>query len=163
MVSQPYLKKLFDLDGRSYTSPMAYLKRNVYLLWQIPEQEHEERLQEQHSLLQNIFIRESGEEETQLQKRKVSELTATLREALQRVQNDWTEQNVKKAIEPFIKSICYVSDEKPPQAWGWKFLRWVVTASAPGPALISNMVFLGKEETLARVSQAHQVAQDMDV
>ncbi|KAI3336566.1 hypothetical protein HD806DRAFT_517705 [Xylariaceae sp. AK1471] len=164
IVSQSYLKKLFDLDGKSYTSPMAYLKRNVYLLWQIPEQEHRERLQDQQALLQKISVRENKEGETQQYKQKVSELNATLQELLQGIrEEDWTEQNIKKTIEPFIKSIGYVSDEKPFQAWGWKFLRWVVNASAHGPALISSMVFLGKGETLARVSQANQVARSMEV
>jgi hypothetical protein len=143
---------------------MAYLQRNVYLLWQIPEHEHIERLQEQQAILQGICIRESSGEETRQHRQKISELTARLQESLQVVgEEEWTEQNIKKTIEPFIKSIGCVSDEKSFQPWGWKFLRWVVNASAHGPALISSMVFLGREETLGRVSQASQVAQSMEV
>lgn len=160
VVSESYLKKLLDLDGKSYTTPMEYLRRNVYLLWQIPEQEHRERLQDQQAVLQNLCVRESNGEQTQ---QKVSELTTTLQESLQGIsEEDWTEQNIKKSMETFIKSIGYVSDVKPFNAWGWKFLRWVVNASAHGPALISSMVFLGKGETLARVSQASQVARNME-
>ncbi|KAI8635031.1 hypothetical protein F5Y19DRAFT_461488 [Xylariaceae sp. FL1651] len=163
VLSQSYLKKLFDLDGKSYTSPMAFLKRNVYILWQIPEQEHTERLQEQQDILQNIFLRNENSEGTQQQKRQVSELTATLEELLQTVRGeDWTEQNIKRAISPFIKAICYASDQKI-QPWGWKFLRWVVNASAAGPALIPSMVFLGQNETLERVIQAHRVAKSLEI
>ncbi|KAI1826189.1 hypothetical protein F4861DRAFT_498394 [Xylaria intraflava] len=163
-VSQNHLRTLFDLDGKSYANPMAYLKRNVFLLWQIPEQEHRDRLQDQQSLLDKIFIRETSGGETQQHTKKVAELTATLRESLQGIpEEDWTEQTIKQMIEPSIKSICYASDDKPCQAWGWKFLRWVINASAAGPALVPSMVFLGKEESLARVSQAYQVAQSMGV
>ncbi|KAI0458359.1 hypothetical protein F5B21DRAFT_460814 [Xylaria acuta] len=162
-VSQSYIRALFDLDGKSYTSPMDYLKRNTYLLWEIPEQEYRDRLEDHHAFLNKIVIQESIGEETQRHTRKVSELSTTLLESLQSIpETDWTEQNIKSTIGPFIKSIGYVSDEKPFQAWGWKFLRWVVSASAAGPALIPSMVVLGKEETLARVSQAGQVAQRME-
>ncbi|TGJ85611.1 hypothetical protein E0Z10_g3134 [Xylaria hypoxylon] len=162
-VSQIYLNALFDLDGKSFTSPMDFLKRNVYHLWEIPEQQYRVRLQEQQALLNNIVVRESSGEEVQQYSQKVSELAATLLESLQGIsEENWTEQNIKSTIGPFIKSIGYVSDEKPFQAWGWKFLRWVVSASAAGPALILSMVFLGKGETLARVSQACQVAQSIE-
>ncbi|KAF2965785.1 hypothetical protein GQX73_g7787 [Xylaria multiplex] len=162
-VSQSYLSALFDLDGKSFKSPMDFLKRNVYLLWEIPVQEYRVRLQEQGALLNNIVIRESGEGEAQQHSQKVSDLAATLLESLRGIsEEDWTEQNIKNTIGPFVKSIGHVSDEKSFQAWGWKFLRWVVSASAAGPALIPSMVFLGKEETLKRVSQASQVAQSIE-
>ncbi|KAI0476984.1 hypothetical protein F4859DRAFT_514316 [Xylaria cf. heliscus] len=158
-ISQSYLRALLDLDGKSYTTPMDYLKRNAYLLWEIPEQEYRERLQDHQELRNRIVVQESVGEETQQHARKVSELATTLLESLQGIpEADWTEQNIKSTIGPFIKSIGYVSDEKPFQAWGWKFLRWVISASAAGPALIPSMVFLGKEQTLARVSQASQIA-----
>ncbi|GAW24307.1 hypothetical protein ANO14919_138910 [Xylariales sp. No.14919] len=163
-VSQSYLNALFDLDGESFKSPMDFLKRNVYLLWAIPEQEYRVRLQEQQAFLNKIVVREISGEEVQQHSRKVSELTVTLLESLRGIpEENWTEQNIKRTIGPFIKSIVYVSDEKLVQAWGWKFLRWVVSASAAGPALMRSIVFLGKEETLARVSQAGQVAQRMEV
>ncbi|KAI0542391.1 hypothetical protein GGR58DRAFT_306730 [Xylaria digitata] len=162
-VSQSYLSALFDLDGKSFKSPMDFLKRNVYLLWEIPVEEYRVRLQEQEALLNNIVIQGSGEGEAQQHSQKVSELAATLLESLQGIsEEDWTEQNIKNTIGPFIKSIGHVSGEKPFQAWGWKFLRWVVSASAAGPALIPSMVFLGKGETLKRVSQASQVAQSIE-
>ncbi|KAI0431504.1 hypothetical protein F5Y09DRAFT_193523 [Xylaria sp. FL1042] len=161
-VSQSYLGALFDLDGKSFKNPMDFLMRNVYLLWEVPEQEYRARLQDQQDLLSKIVVREGSGEETQQHARKISELTATLLEALRDIPaEDWTEQKIKSHIGPFIKSIGYVSDEKGFQAWGWKFLRWVVSASTAGPALIPSMVFLGKEETLARVSQASQIAQNM--
>ncbi|KAI1151188.1 hypothetical protein F4825DRAFT_423881 [Nemania diffusa] len=163
IVSETYLKALFDLDGKSYTSPIAYVKRNAYLLWEIPEQEYIERLQDEQAILNKIVVRENAGEETQQHSRKVSELTTTLLEHLQGIpEEDWTEQNIKNIIGPFIKSVGFLSDEKPVQAWGWKFLRWVVSASAAGPALIPSMVFIGKEETLLRVRQANQVARGMD-
>lgn len=163
MVSQSYLKTLFDLDGKSYTSPLDYLKRNMYLLWEIPEEEHRERLQEQGDVLDKIVVREDiGGEGQQQHARKVSELTTTLLGSLQAIsEENWTEPSIKTAIAPFVKSIAYLADGTPGKAWGWKFLRWVVNASAAGPALIPSMVFLGKGETLARVSQAGQVAQRM--
>ncbi|KAI0911930.1 hypothetical protein F4823DRAFT_623243 [Ustulina deusta] len=162
-VSQSYLSALFDLDGKSFKNPMDFLKRNVYLLWEIPDEEYGARLQDQQGLLSNVVVREGSGEETQQHARKISELAATLLESLRGIPAEgWTEQNIKDNIGPFVKSIGYVSDEKGFQAWGWKFLRWVVSASAAGPALIPSMAFLGKEETLARVSQASQVAQSME-
>ncbi|KAI2642792.1 hypothetical protein GGS21DRAFT_192991 [Xylaria nigripes] len=159
-ISQSYLKALFDFDGTSYTTPMAFLKRNVYLLWQIPEQEHKVRLQDQGTLFSGIFVKETVEGETKQHSRKVSELAATLHESLQAISGeDWTEKRLKEIIKPFIKSLWYAADEKASQAWGWKFLRWVISASTAGPGMIPSMVFLGKEETLARVSQAHRIAQ----
>ncbi|KAI1431406.1 hypothetical protein GGR50DRAFT_79826 [Xylaria sp. CBS 124048] len=158
-----HLKTLFDLDGNSFESPLIYLRRNVYLIWQIPEQEHRDRLQDQQNIFGKIIVRENNGEETQQHTtQKVSELTATLRASLQGIpEEDWMEQTIKKTISPFIKSICCASDEKPLQPWGWKFLRWVINASAAGPGLIPSMVFLGKEKTLARVSQAYQIAEGM--
>ncbi|GAP86501.1 putative glutamyl-tRNA synthetase [Rosellinia necatrix] len=162
-VSQSHLKALLNLDGKSYTSPIEYLKRNIYLLWEIPEQEHRERLQDQQALLDKIVVREGTGEETQQHAQKVSELAVTLYESLRGIpEADWNEPNIKNIIGPFIKSIGYISDEKLVQAWGWKFLRWVVSASTAGPALIPSMVFLGKEEILVRVGQASRVAQSME-
>ncbi|KAI0860995.1 hypothetical protein F4860DRAFT_477511 [Xylaria cubensis] len=155
VVSQSYLRALFELDGKSYTTPAEYLKRNVWLVWEIPPNEHEYRLKEYEPLLDKLFVQASVEEPEQ----KLSELTATLLEYLQGIpKTDWMEENIKSTIGPFIKSIGYYSEEKPFNAWGWKFLRWVVTASAAGPALIPSMVLLGKEETLDRVQQAGRVA-----
>ncbi|KAI0443866.1 hypothetical protein F4803DRAFT_561369 [Xylaria telfairii] len=162
VVSQSYLKALFDLDGKSYTNPIDYLKRNAYLLWEIPKQEYRDRLQDHKPLLSKIVVQERIGEQTRQRAQKVSELATTLLGSLEGIpETDWTEQNIKNTIGPFIKSIGYVSDEKPFQVWGWKFLRWVISASAAGPALIPSMVFIGKEETLARVSQASQVASHM--
>ncbi|KAI0976034.1 hypothetical protein F4678DRAFT_469111 [Xylaria arbuscula] len=162
IVSSNYLGALFDLDGKSFKNPMDFLKRNVYLLWEIPEEEYRTRLQDQQGLWSDIVVREGSGEETQLQARKISELAATLLGSLRDIPGeDWTEQNIKDHIGPFIKSIGYVSHEKGFQAWGWKFLRWVISASAAGPALIPSMVFLGKEETLARVGRASQVAENI--
>lgn len=162
-VSESYLKALFDLDGESYTTPLAYLKRNAYLLWEIPELEHQERLQDQQVILGRIVVGVSAGTETRQYERKVSELVAELLDILLEIPvEDWTEQKIKAAIGPLIKSIRYVPENnKPDQAWGWKFLRWVVSASAPGPALIPSMVLLGQEETISRVRQACQVAQRM--
>lgn len=161
-VSQSYLRTLFDLDGKSYTTPLAYLKRNVYLLWEIPKEEHRERLKDQQAILDKIVVRKDTGEKTRQQARKVSELATTLYDSLEDIpEDDWTEQKIKNTIGPLIKSISYVSDEKQVQAWGWKFLRWVVSASAAGPALIPSMVMIGKEETLWRVMQACRVAQRM--
>ncbi|KAI0115808.1 hypothetical protein GGR51DRAFT_546122 [Nemania sp. FL0031] len=163
ILSQSYLKALFDLDGKSYTTPMAYLKRNVYLFWEIPEQEYIDRLQDQQAILNKIVVQETIGGETQKHPRKVSELATTLLECLRGIpEEDWTEQNIKSTIGPFIKSIGYFSDEKPFQAWGWKFLRWVVSASTAGPALVPSMVLLGKEQTLSRVRRAGRVAQRME-
>ncbi|KAJ8128920.1 hypothetical protein O1611_g4710 [Lasiodiplodia mahajangana] len=162
-ISHSYLKAVFDVDGKSYTTPMAYLKRNVYLFWEIPEQEYTERLKDQQAILDKIVVRETVGEETQQHPRKVSQLATTLLESLQGIpEEDWTEQNIKSTIGSFIKSIGYLSDEKPFQAWGWKFLRWVVSASAAGPSLVSSMALLGREETLSRVRQASHVAQRME-
>ncbi|KAJ8121725.1 hypothetical protein ONZ43_g1896 [Nemania bipapillata] len=164
VVSQSYLKALFDLDGKSYSSPVAHIQRSVYLLWEIPEEEYMERLVDQQAILDRIVVQESVGGETQQHSRKVSELATTLLESLQAIpEGNWTEQNIKDAIGPFIKSIGYVSDEQPVHAWGWKFLRWVISASAAGPALIASMVFLGKEKVLSRVLQASQIAQRMGV
>ncbi|KAI0554955.1 hypothetical protein F4679DRAFT_579299 [Xylaria curta] len=156
VVSQSYLKALFELDGQSYTTPSDYLKRNVWLVWSIPFNEHKYRLQEYEPLLDKIIIQESAGPVREL---KLSELTTTLLGSLQGIpETDWTEKNIKSTVGPLIKSIGYHSEEKPFHAWGWKFLRWVVTASAAGPALIPSMVLLGKEETLDRVRQAGIIA-----
>ncbi|KAI1304307.1 hypothetical protein F5Y03DRAFT_384796 [Xylaria venustula] len=161
-VSSSYLSALFDLDGESFKSPMDFLKRNVYLLWEIPEEEYRTRLRDQQGVFSDIVVRERSEEQSQLQARKISELATTLLESLRGIpEEDWTEQSIKDHIGPFIKSIGYVSREKGFQARGWKFLRWVISASAAGPALIPSMVFLGKDETLARVSRASRVAENM--
>ncbi|KAI1420565.1 hypothetical protein F5Y12DRAFT_791274 [Xylaria sp. FL1777] len=163
-VSQSYLGALFDLDGKSFTSSMDFIKRNAYLLWDIPEEKYRARLQNKGDLINKIVVREGSGEEIQHHARKISELTTTLLESLQGMPaEDWTEENIQKNIGPFIRSIGYVSVEQWFQPWGWKFLRWVVSASADGPALIPSMVFLGKEETLARVSRANQVAQSVEV
>ncbi|KAI0400952.1 hypothetical protein F4802DRAFT_582464 [Xylaria palmicola] len=161
--SPDYLRALFDLDGESYTSPVAFLQRNAYLLWDIPEEEYRERLRDQQAILDKIVVQEKVGAETLPRLRRVSELGAALLESLQSIPaENWTEHGIKSTIGPFIKSIGYVSDEKPVQAWGWKYLRWVISASAAGPALIPSMAFLGKEGTLARVSRASQVAQRME-
>ncbi|TRX92428.1 hypothetical protein FHL15_006595 [Xylaria flabelliformis] len=159
VVSQNYLRALFELDGQSYTTPTEYLKRNVWLVWQIPPNEYEYRLREYEPVLDKLFVQPSVEEP----ERKLSELTTTLLGYLQGIpETDWTEKNIKSTIGPFIKSIGYYSEEKPFHHWGWKFLRWVVTASAAGPALIPSMVLLGKDETLVRVRQAGLAASDRE-
>ncbi|KAI0816645.1 hypothetical protein GGR55DRAFT_247335 [Xylaria sp. FL0064] len=162
VASPKYLSRLFDLDGKSFKNPVDFLKRNVYLLWNIPEQEYRARLEDQQDLLSKVVVREGRGEETQHHARTISELTDTLSESLGAIPaEEWTAQNIKKVIGPFLKSIGYLSDEKGFQAWGWIFLRWVVSASTAGPAVIPSMVLLGKEETLARVNRANQVAQSM--
>ncbi|KAI1738332.1 hypothetical protein F4680DRAFT_187626 [Xylaria scruposa] len=160
VVSPSYLRALFELDGQSYTTPSDYLKRNVWLVWAIPHNEHEYRLREYEPLLNKIVIQEST---GPVHEPKFSELTTTLLGFLQDIpETDWREKNIKSTIGPLIKSIGYYSEEKPFHAWGWKFLRWVVTASAAGPALIPSMVLLGKEETLDRVRQAGLVAKSRE-
>ncbi|KAI1757441.1 hypothetical protein F4782DRAFT_525254 [Xylaria castorea] len=158
-VSQSYLRALFDLDGKSYKGPMNYLKRNAYLLWKIPEEEHRDRLQDYQALFNKIVVQDRIGDETQQEAQELSDLTITLLESLYDIpEADWTEQNINNAIGPFIKSIGYLSEKMPFNACGWKFLRWVVSASAAGPALIPSMVFLGRGETLARAAQADSVA-----
>ncbi|KAI1354558.1 hypothetical protein F5Y01DRAFT_254204 [Xylaria sp. FL0043] len=162
VASPSYLSRLFDLDGKSFKKPMDFLQRNVYLLWDIPEQEYRARLEDQRDLLSKIVVREGRRGERQHHARKIYELTDTLSETLGAIPaEEWTEQNIKQVIGPFIKSIGYLSDERGFQGWGWKFLRWVVSASTSGPALIPSMVLLGKDETLARVNRASRVAQNM--
>ncbi|KAI0199529.1 hypothetical protein F4808DRAFT_451330 [Astrocystis sublimbata] len=163
VVSPSYVRRLFDLDGSRYTNPMEYLKRNAYLVWQIPEQEYKERLQDDRALLGKISVNEKIGEESQCNPRQVSELAAALLDSLEGISlSDWSEENVKTAIGPFIRSIGYIKDDNQFKVWGWKFLRWVVNASANGPALIPSMVLLGKDETLERVNRAMQVAQRME-
>lgn len=164
--TEEYLKALFKLNGKAFMSPADFVKSNIYLLWEVPEAEYEANLPKEINLLTKIAAPEDSKgEEEQLQSRKVSELTLELLKHLRdHPSGSWTEQDIKESIGPLIKSIGYATaeDEKF-KPWGWKFLRWVVNASANGPALILSMVILGKEETLARARRAIHVAQSMGV
>lgn len=162
-VSQNYLKALIDLDGESYTSPKDYLKRNPYLLWEIPEEAHRMRLEQQGTVLNNIIVRGDPGEEMQQQARRVSELITMLLEVLQGIsEENWTGPGIKTTIAPFAESIACLRDDKPDRIWGWKLLRLAVSVSPVGPSIVPTIAFLGKEETLARMSQACQVAQRME-
>ncbi|KAJ2979649.1 hypothetical protein NUW58_g7149 [Xylaria curta] len=98
IVSQSHLQALLELDGKSYSSPLDYLKRNVYLVWEIPDQEYRERLEDQSGLLDKMFVQENIEGETKQCARKLSEIVVTLQKGLESIPDqDWTEQNIKSA------------------------------------------------------------------
>lgn len=155
--STKYLERLLKLDGKPVASPSTFVKRNIYLLWSIPEQAHQEGLEEKRAQVETLYEKWADSS------RKVSELTAKLREYLEGIpEADWTEEKIKQVIKPFMSSIHVTAGEKS-TSWGWQFLRWVVSAGTAGPAVIPSMVFLQKEETLARVRQAQQVAERMEL
>lgn len=160
-ISQSYLKALLDLDGKSYTTPLEYVKRNAYLLWEIPKEEHIARLQEQQYIWDKMAVQEGNGREARLHWLSISEIAGKLIDALLDIPAaDWTEQKIKHTIEPLLKSINHVDKERI-LPWGWKFLRWVVSASAPGPAVVSSMVLIGKDETVSRARQTFRVARRM--
>ncbi|KAI1811247.1 hypothetical protein GGS20DRAFT_588721 [Poronia punctata] len=162
-----YLQKLSSLDGRFFNPPMDLLKRYVYLLWTVPEQAHRESLlgnpvTSQSSLVFQRVVDGSGQ--ITQEPRNISELAARLHGLLEDIPEEkWTEGDIKQAIKPFIENIIITGPNGKTRSWGWQFLRWVVSAGAPGPSVPASMAFVGKGEILGRVSQARQVAENIEL
>ncbi|KAI1367826.1 hypothetical protein F5Y08DRAFT_297700 [Xylaria arbuscula] len=164
-VTGDYFWQILELSAQSFTNPVSFLKSNVYLIWEVPKEEHEESLRKESQLLGKLVRRESSEGgEEQLRPRQVSELAEALLASLSELPKEaWTEKGLEQRVKPFVKSIGYVLDEKEGfKPWGWKFLRWVMSASASGLALIPSMVLIGREATLERATDAMKVAQSMN-
>ncbi|KAI1174160.1 hypothetical protein F4777DRAFT_406479 [Nemania sp. FL0916] len=180
MVSESHLLALLNLEADSYMTPTSFLQRNANLIWQIPVQEYETSLRDRKGVvLDRICVQETsttatpgeGETETMMMMRPqaLTDLLATLGTLLEQIpDSEWTEPAIKEAIGPFIKSIFLGREGEdsgvvvPPKAWGWEFLRWVVNALQPGPALIPTVRFLGREEMRLRINLATSVAQNME-
>ncbi|KAI1268602.1 hypothetical protein F5Y18DRAFT_235817 [Xylariaceae sp. FL1019] len=163
VISPSYLKTLLILSESDLAKPLEFIKKNVYMLWTLPELAHTASLQKYDAILPNVRVSRKDAAGANIRSPvKVFELTEDLLRMLDQIPaGDWSEESISEAITPFIKSIDHlqvIDKHVKPKAWGWGFLRWVVNASATGPQLKGSMVVLGKEETLARVKQAHAAA-----
>ncbi|KAI0382667.1 hypothetical protein F5Y04DRAFT_41483 [Hypomontagnella monticulosa] len=180
VISTDYLKKVLESDIQNYTDAETYVSRNWYLIWQVPDNLYRSSLPEDTADLGIYTIPSeapsnkpisSPSSKSQLESsqtpRLVSELAFALRELLEGIPGtQWTPDNIENAIAPFLKSIhCKTSSEgsedvgKP---WGYHFLRWVIAASRPGPALVPSLALLGKEESLRRVEKAYEIAKSVE-
>ena len=163
--ARDYVRNVLALDYKSYRNPDAYLERNMYLLWQVPESTYFESLEEGMRDLNSLLYRDSqpeGVEQPEDVLQQPSELAAKLLDLLLRIEDTkWSRDHIDGQVTPFIKSIFSKPKASPPssdQAWGYHFLRWVLAGLRPGPALIPTLELLGKKETVRRVEQAMDVA-----
>ncbi|KAI0166382.1 hypothetical protein GGR57DRAFT_496647 [Xylariaceae sp. FL1272] len=166
VISPSYLKTLLLLSESNLAKPTDFIKKNIYMLWDLPELAHQASLQKHEAILPNIRISCKDNAGTEIRiPIKVSELTEDLLRILDEIPaGDWSEENISEAITPMIKPLAHlqvIDKVVKAKAWGWEFLRWVLNASVPGPQLKGSMAVLGKEDTLARVKQAHAVAMSM--
>jgi glutamyl-tRNA synthetase len=49
----------------------------------------------------------------------------------------------------------------PPKLWGYHFLRWMLFAGKPGPAMVPSMLLLGQDEVLRRVRASGEIAKQL--
>ncbi|OTB08484.1 hypothetical protein M426DRAFT_184681 [Hypoxylon sp. CI-4A] len=170
VVSQDYIKKVLEADVQNYKDAEAYVSRNRYLIWQVPDSLYETSLRQDTATLEEIFTvgQVSPDDAAKIEPRRVrrvSELTSILRNLLQDIKDDqWTKEGIEAIILPFLKSIYATPRENASetQLWGYHLLRWIIAASRPGPALIPSMAVLGRGETMKRVEKACKVARSIE-
>lgn len=72
-----------------------------------------------------------------------------------------------QGLEEQVNALCqqiYARSEpsadgsKDSKLWGYHFLRWILFAGKPGPALVPSMMLLGRDEVLTRVRNAAEAA-----
>ncbi|KAI0389402.1 hypothetical protein F5Y17DRAFT_449027 [Xylariaceae sp. FL0594] len=153
-----YLETLSQLDANPTGSPEDFVKRHVYLLWTIPSQAHQAALEEKKAQMTSLRDKETGSA------RKISDLAAQLYEHLEGVpEEEWEEKKIKQVLKPLVSSIQTTAGGEKPTAWGWQFLRWVISAGIAGPAVVPSMVVLQKKQTLARVSEVRELAARLEL
>ncbi|KAI2630593.1 hypothetical protein GGR54DRAFT_583460 [Hypoxylon sp. NC1633] len=174
LVSREYVRKVLEFDHSNFTNIRKYMVRIWYLIWEVPEPLYCASFERELGGPQRIFsieqppaqdARSSPLPETS-RALQVSELTATLRDLLLRIDDEqWTIDGISKAIMPFLLSVqctSSASDSGQPQQFGYHLIRWIIAASLPGPSVILSMVVLGREESMKRVEKAIEVAKEME-
>ncbi|KAI0013936.1 hypothetical protein F4779DRAFT_299087 [Xylariaceae sp. FL0662B] len=161
-VSKAYLGAVLALDVQNGAAPPAFLDRNAYLVWKIPDSVYAASLDaEIRALLSGNGAGATLADATAADttRARVSELVAVLRDLLRPIgDGEWTKECIDEALTPFVTSPRSAPRDGATQAWGYHLLRWIVAAMRPGPALYASMAVLGRAETLRRVEQAYGVA-----
>jgi glutamyl-tRNA synthetase len=169
--AETYLVKLVKLDSRNYTTAQGFVDRNKYF-FQRPDRD---------TLLQFLV---GGLGHLEPSKSGSSGWAAHAKgpvlSTLEPIQPEaWTTENIHNRIKAVIaqkaeESMNALQDgasdldvEKKDAQSSWtksihRYIRWVVSAGLPGPDTAATMQILGKDETLARFTNAANILETFD-
>ncbi|ORY69668.1 uncharacterized protein BCR38DRAFT_520595 [Pseudomassariella vexata] len=187
LVGKDYLRKMFEVDMKSFVDAESHVWRNANLIWEIPEESYVQALdiEMEQNTVDNFWVKhpdaaapEGGNRPiSALQDpdiwdmfdslgRKPSKVVDLFHATVQEITDEaWTKESLEKKMKPLIMSIYSDREEHGKdrergrrQVWGWHALRWIMVAGNVGPALIPSMELLGKAETMRRMSVAKRAA-----
>ncbi|KAK9423893.1 putative glutamate--tRNA ligase [Seiridium unicorne] len=175
-----YLLSFFALDRKSFDGDITkFVLRNQYLIWQPQASFLASTLSSSLAPISSLHLVNPAE----LQKSSKSEPNKALGPetvtnpaslvdkfetliAQELPEEAWTTS--PGLLEVRINALCQQifaqsrpsADGTTPGAklWGYHFLRWVLFAGKPGPAMIPSMQLLGRDEVLRRVRTASDIA-----
>ncbi|KAI0127521.1 glutamyl-tRNA synthetase [Xylariales sp. AK1849] len=165
-----YVFRIIELDKKSFTSPSKYIERNAYLFWAIPKSIYSDTLAKAMDNIETLYLHDPSDSIPGAQEIRniekpitVPSLLSSLTSLLQEVpEQQWTKEDLERPVTALIKTIYAQPATGQATVWGNRFLRWILFADKPGPALIPSMEVLGRDEVLRRVEVAKEAAREWE-
>lgn len=169
-----YLLSFFALDRKAFDGDIVkFVKRNEYLIWRPVPSSFSSSLASSMSPFSTLYLRDTTTESGDARNMDTATTPAALAgmyEALLTtgIPNEaWESSSSGGALEEKVNALCQRIFAQSPSSettapdmklWGYHFLRWMLFAGKPGPAMVPSMLLLGREEVLKRVYEAGTVA-----
>lgn len=163
---ESYVAKLVQLDARNYTNASAFVERNKYF-FQTPDEQalltsrpsgHLHHMPSaMPSVAQNEVLHQVRADLEQILPEKWT--TEKLRDCINVIVTERAEQSLRIWKDDYVLDLEQIR-KIGPKSWSkliHSYIRWAITAGLPGPDGAASMQILGREETLARLTNAARV------
>lgn len=186
-----YLLSFFTLDRKAFDGDIAkFVVRNEYLIWQPEPDQLSTALTASLSPFASLHLL-SGDDVKDIKSeggsssssKALSPETVATPAALADMFTTVLEKEVPAeawassssfALEDKVNGLCQrifalphpgadggAAAPAPPKLWGYHFLRWMLFAGKPGPAMVPSMLLLGQDEVLRRVRVSGEIAKQL--
>ncbi|KAK6218035.1 hypothetical protein LQW54_003093 [Pestalotiopsis sp. IQ-011] len=176
-----YLLSFFTLDRKAFDGDeFKFVLRNEYLIWQPQPDMISAALSASLTpfasvhLLNGDDVKNVKTEGTKALAPETDATPAALADMFEAVlareipEEAWASSS-SFALEDKVNGLCQRIFALPlpgpdgpatsaPKLWGYHFLRWMLFAGKPGPAMVPSMLLLGRDEVLRRVKVAAEIA-----
>lgn len=169
-----YLLSFFALDRKAFDADITkFVRRNEYLIRRPASDALSSALALSMAEFSSLYLRDTAPISDGAQNLDLATTPAALAGMYEKLltseipEGAWQYTSTSPLLEDKVNGLCQriFAQPHPLEAgtpamklWGYHFLRWMLFAGKPGPALVPSMLLLGRDEVLKRVRDAGEAA-----